>query len=109
MFYAILSDRANAPPKTPEDLAAEKVRADLEKMRSAMIRCENQTESQLADPDGFDAESFGSWLAQDASEDRYVFSFNARARNAFGALIWAKFECTVVFDGKYWTASVKQL
>lgn len=110
---ALIALAPDPPPPTPEEKAAAEAkaaaRAANDKFQMALIRCENQTEAQLADPEGFDPEAFGKWLALEAAEDRYVFSFNARAKNAFGALIWAKFECTAVFDGKYWTAEVRQL
>lgn len=89
-------------PKTPAQEAADK-------LLSAMIRCENQTESQLADPEGFEPESYGAWRVEAAGEDDQTFRFKARARNAFGGMIWAEFECRARYDGKYWSAEISQL
>jgi hypothetical protein len=100
------------PPPTPEEKAAAEAaataKAASDKFQSALIRCENQTESQLADPEGFDPVPYGEWMAIETAEDRHVFAFKARARNAFGALVWAEFQCTVTHDGEYWTAQIEQ-
>lgn len=89
-------------PKTAAEAAAEKT-------LMAMIRCENQTEEQLADPEEFDPEGYGLWRIEPASENDLTFRFKARARNAFGASVWAEFECHATFDGEFWSAKVKQL
>lgn len=93
-------------PLTPEEQAA---KDSAEKLTMALIRCENKTRDSLADRDGFDPEPLGQWVMLDASEDRHVVSFKARAKNAFGALIWARFECTATYDGEHWTAEVRQM
>lgn len=100
--YGCVVSMPDPKPKTPEEIAAERVRA-------AMFRCEGQTESQLADADGFDPEPYGQWLVQEASEDRFVWTFKARARNAFGGLVWASFECTATNSDAGWTAAIRQL
>lgn len=110
---ALIALAPEPPPPTPEEKAAAEAKAaakaSADKFRSALIRCENQTEAQLADPEGFDPVPYGDWLAMETSEDRHVFAFKARARNAFGTLIWAEFQCTVTYDGKYWDAEIQQL
>jgi hypothetical protein len=101
--YASLPEQK---PLTPEEQAAKDA---AEKMLSALIRCENKTKESLADPEGFDPEPHSQWLMQEASEDRYVLSFKARAKNSFGALVWGEFECTATFDGERWIAEVQVL
>lgn len=92
--------------KTPAEEAAQK---EADKLRSAMYRCENETKSRIADPEGFETASYGDWRAMpDDVGDGIRFWFPARARNAFGALIWADFKCHATYDGKYWTAEISQ-
>jgi hypothetical protein len=93
-------------PLSPSESAA---KAASEKLLSAMIRCENQTKSQLADPEGFDPETYGNWrVLPDEVGDGYEFRFKARARNGFGGLVWADFRCHATYDGSYWTAEISQ-
>lgn len=100
---------AMLPAPKPKTAAEAEAEAAAEKTLMAMIRCENQTEAQLADPEGFEPEGYGSWRIEPASENDLIFQFKARARNAFGALIWAEFECHATFDGEFWSAKAKQL
>lgn len=85
--------------KTPEQLAADK-------LMMAMIRCENQAEIQIADPEGFDPETYGQWLAEDFGENHYTFRFKARAKNVYGALVWGNFRCEATYEGGHWTAEI---
>lgn len=88
--------------KSPAEAAADR-------LQGAMIRCENETKSRLADPSGFDAEPYGQWLQEPGgSETALAFQFKARARNGFGALVWAEFACRATYDGTHWSAEVAQ-
>jgi hypothetical protein len=90
---------------SPEPTSAE---AAIRKMEMAMIRCQNELRSRLADADGFDVEPYGQWLADMShGEDALSFQFQAKVRNQFGALIWSTVECDASYDGKYWSAEVR--
>lgn len=93
-------------PLTPRQQAAKDA---AEKFQSALIRCENQTKESLADPEGFDPDPQGQWVMLEASENRYVVRFRARAKNALGGMIWGNFECTATYDGSYWSAEIRVL
>jgi hypothetical protein len=92
-------------PLTPEEQAAKEA---VTKLQAAMIRCENETESRIADPEGFDVAPYAEWRGlPDQEGEGYTFEFNAKAKNGFGALVWGTFLCHVTYDGKYW--SVKDI
>lgn len=101
MFLAIVGSCVALWPEPRERTEAEKA---ADKLLNAMIRCENETEARLADADGFDAQPFGEWLALPGGGDnRMTFSYRAKAKNGFGALVWAEFTCQVTHDGEYWS------
>lgn len=89
-----------ASPRTggPDDLTA------------ALIRCENATRDALADPSGFDPQPHADWqLIPDGEDPGLHLRFDARARNGFGALVWARFDCRVRHDGTRWRAEIRQV
>lgn len=91
---------------TKEKTPAEK---EADKFLGAMIRCENETKGRIADREGFEVASYGSWRVEPGEKpDEYTFWFQARAKNAFSALIWADFKCHATYDGEYWTAKISQ-
>lgn len=98
--YAVLPD---ADPQTVVG------RSEADRIQMAMIRCANHTRSQLADPSGFDPEAHSSWRVEVTGSDAVTFRFRARARNGFGALVWAEFECRARHDGTRWIAQVSQI
>lgn len=91
---------------TKEKTPAEK---EADKFLSSQIRCENETKSRIADPEGFETAAYSDWrVMPDEQGEGYTFKFQAKAKNAFGALIWATFSCHATYDGKYWTADITQ-
>lgn len=91
-----------SPPRTEAETGAER-------LLMAMIRCSNQTKSQLADPTGFDPEPFGDWRVIPKEDGGFDFTFRARARNGFGALIWGEFACSATHDGTAWKAVISPI
>lgn len=91
---------------TKEKTPAER---EADKFLKAMIRCENETKSRLADREGFEAAPYGDWrVVPDEVGGGLTFGFKARARNAYGALIWAEFTCHATYNGERWTAEISQ-
>lgn len=83
--------------QTPAEVAAYK-------LEMAMIRCANETKGRIADSDGFEAAPYGEWRGlPDETGEGWTFSFRVKAKNAFGALVWADMMCHATYDGTYWT------
>ena len=79
-------------------------------LMAALIRCENATRDALADPSGFDPEPHADWrVMPDGDEPGLRLRFAARARNGFGALVWAEFECRATHEGTGWRAEIAQV
>lgn len=96
LWVASLPEREVTPAEAARD-----------RLYRAMVRCENETKDRVADPGGFEAESYGAWRVEPGdSPDKMTFMFTARAKNAYGALVWGDFTCRATYDGKYWTAEI---
>lgn len=98
-------------PKTAEELAVEaqqKVEADLRNKNSALeFECTYAIKQSLNDPDSVD---FGAVVVIPMKDDKYSIIQDLRAKNAFGAMMKASFECIVSYDGKNATLiDMKQL
>jgi hypothetical protein len=88
-------------PKTPEEQAA----ADAAfKETGAYARCESETKARIADRSGMTFPPYREWVRAGA-EDRAVLTYTVRAKNAYGALIWANMVCSVEWDGEFWTVT----
>jgi hypothetical protein len=96
MILALMGSCVVLWPEPRERTEAEKA---ADKLLMARIRCENATKDSLADPDGFEAQPYGEWLAQPENDgNKITLTFRARARNGFGALVWADFTCVATYD-----------
>ena len=82
---------------------------EADKFLSSQIRCELETKSRIADPEGFATAAYSDWrVVPDEQGEGYTFKFQAKAKNAFGALVWGAFSCHATYDGEYWAADITQ-
>ena len=100
LAFSCIATLPDAPPKSEAELAAQ---AAADRFRRAQIRCENELESRMADPDGFRVADYALWERRpESTVDRIVFAFEAVGKNAFGALVPAQAACTVEWQGDRW-------
>jgi hypothetical protein len=88
----------------PDERTAEEERAY--QLQSAMIRCENETKSRIADSSGMSVDSYAEWRGLPLEQgEGYRFVYGLRAKNPFGVLTPAVATCEVAYDGEYWSVT----
>lgn len=111
ILVIVIAIFAPSSPKTPDELAAEAKSKEEEKVRnmnSALeFECTYAIKQSLNDPDSVD---FGAVVVIPIKDDKYSIIQDLRAKNAFGAMMKASFECIATYDGKNAKLfSIKQL
>lgn len=91
-----------APPERAavEPAATEKTPAELR--NTARFACETFTRPRLNDPDSAEFEPHRTFPIEERPDKVYDVVVQLRARNAFNALMYGEFDCTVALRPEGW-------
>lgn len=109
-------NEAKMTPEQRELVAAEKAAKAAEANkpappeRLAKTACKNFINLRLNDPDSAEFPYTSDWPSVALKDGKYRVMANLRAKNAFGALMLAEFQCDVRLDNRGWTlVDLKQI